>query len=96
MKPNSSRSETGELAEELAGLRRLDHQSLKQRWRALYRSEAPARIGRALLLQAVAYRLQERGLGGLKVCVANLNSCGSLRLKQATAVLAPAIRVDVC
>jgi len=32
----------------------------------LYRTEAPTRIGRALLLQAVAYRLQERVLGGIK------------------------------
>jgi hypothetical protein len=36
----------------------------------LYRTEAPVRIGHALLLQAVAYRLQERVLGGLKPSVA--------------------------
>src|SRR5262249_47148045 len=29
-------------------------------------TDAPVHIGRALLLQAVAYRLQERVLGGLK------------------------------
>src|SRR6266704_6738071 len=45
---------------------RLDPTALKQRWRVLYRTEAPVRIGHALLLQAVAYRLQERVLGGLK------------------------------
>jgi hypothetical protein len=39
---------------------------LKQRWRVLNRTEAPAHIGRALLLYAVAYWLQERVLGGLK------------------------------
>ena len=32
----------------------------------LYRTEAPVRIGQILLLQAVAYRLQEKALGGLK------------------------------
>jgi hypothetical protein len=32
----------------------------------LYRNEAPVRIGQALLLHAVAYRLQETALGGLK------------------------------
>jgi hypothetical protein len=48
------------------GVQRLSDQmdyeipDLRQRWRVLYRTEAPVRIGQALLLQAVAYRLQER------------------------------------
>ena len=66
MKRNPSRSGTRSLADELAELRGLDLTALKQRWRVLYRTEAPVHIGRALLLQAVAYRLQERVLGGLK------------------------------
>jgi hypothetical protein len=66
MKRNRSRSGARSLADELAELRRLNPSALKQRWRVLYRTEAPVHIGRALLLQAVAYRLQERVLGGLK------------------------------
>ena len=66
MKRNSSRLGTRSLADELAELRGLDLTALKQRWRVFYRTEAPVHIGRALLLQAVAYRLQERVLGGLK------------------------------
>jgi len=66
MKRNPSRSATRSLTDELAELRRLDLAALKQRWRVLYRSEAPVHIGQALLLQAVAYRLQEGVLGGLK------------------------------
>jgi Protein of unknown function (DUF2924) len=66
MKRNPSRSGTRSLADELAELRGLDLTALKQRWRVLYRTEAPAHIGQALLLQAVAYRLQERVLGGPK------------------------------
>ena len=66
MKRNPSRSGTRSLTEELTELRGLDSTALKQRWRVLYRTEAPVRIGQALLLQAVAYRLQERALGGLK------------------------------
>ena len=66
MKRNPSQSGTKNLADELAELRGLDPAALKQRWRVLYRTEAPVRIGQALLLQAVAYRLQERVLGGLK------------------------------
>jgi hypothetical protein len=79
MKRNPSRSGTRSLTDELAELRRLDPTALKQRWRVLYRTEAPAHIGRALLLQAVAYRLQERVLGGLKSSTRRLcqQSCES-------------------
>ena len=66
MKRNPSESGTKNLADELAELRGLDPTALRQRWRVLYRTEAPVRIGHALLLQAVAYRLQEKALGGLK------------------------------
>ena len=66
MKRNPSPSGTNTLADELAELRGLDSSALKQRWRMLYRAAAPVRIGQALLLQAVAYRLQESVLGGLK------------------------------
>jgi hypothetical protein len=66
MKGNPSESGTRNLADELAELRGLDPCALKQRWQVLYRTEAPVRMGHALLLQAVAYRLQEKALGGLK------------------------------
>jgi Protein of unknown function (DUF2924) len=66
MKRNPSRSGARSLTDELAELRGLDATTLRQRWRVLYRTEAPVHIGRAFLLQAVAYRLQERVLGGLK------------------------------
>jgi hypothetical protein len=66
MKRNPSRSGTRSLTDELAELHGLDPTALKQRWRVLYRTEAPVHIGQSLLLQAVAYRLQERVLGGLK------------------------------
>ena len=66
MKRNPSHSLSRRLTEELAELRELDLAALKQRWRVLYCTDAPVHIGRALLLQAVAYRLQERALGGLK------------------------------
>jgi len=59
-------SETGRLADELAVLDRLDLSVLKQRWLTLYGTEAPIRLGRALLLHAVAYGLQEKALGGIK------------------------------
>ena len=66
MRPQRSQDAPRGLAEELAALQNLTVAKLKQRWRALYRTEPPARISRPLLLQAVAYRLQEQAWGGLK------------------------------
>jgi hypothetical protein len=45
MKRNPSRSLSRSLTDELGELRELDLVALKQRWRVLYRREAPARIG---------------------------------------------------
>jgi hypothetical protein len=39
--------------------------NLRQLWQELYRSEPPVRMSRELLMQAIAYRLQERSFGGL-------------------------------
>ena len=54
------------LAGDLANLSGLDFDALKNRWRALYGSEPPAGIWRSLLVRAIAYKLQEQALGGLK------------------------------
>jgi hypothetical protein len=45
---------------------------LRQRWKALYGTEPPARASRDLLTRAVAYRLQERLLGGLSASTRRL------------------------
>jgi len=60
------------LASEIAALQSLDVERLRARWRALYQTEAPSRFSRDLLLRAVAYRLQERTLGGLKPTIRRL------------------------
>ena len=54
------------LAPEIEELQEATSANLKQRWRALYRTEAPRRISRDLLIRALAYRIQEKTLGGLK------------------------------
>src|SRR5208283_1762606 len=54
------------LACEIAALRDATSANLKERWRALYGTEAPRRISRDLLIRALAYRIQEKALGGLK------------------------------
>jgi DUF2924 family protein len=66
MKPNRSDAGPEGLSGELAGLPALGPERLRERWRTLYRSEPPPRISEDLLRRAVAYRLQERVLGGLK------------------------------
>lgn len=55
-----------EISREIAGLLQLGRLDLKQRWRALYGTEPPRKISRALLLRAVAYRIQEQAFGGMK------------------------------
>ena len=54
------------LARDISALQALDVAQLRARWRALYTTEAPERSSHDLLRRAVAYRLQERALGGLK------------------------------
>ena len=66
MSRSLSEREREKLADKIAGLQSLDVAQLKAHWRTLYTTEAPARFSRDLLIRAVAYRLQERALGGLK------------------------------
>jgi hypothetical protein len=54
------------LANELAGLERLSGEKLNQHFKIMYRADPPPRMRRALLIQALAYRLQEKALGGLR------------------------------
>jgi len=54
------------LVREIEELKEATSANLKQRWRALYGSEPPRRISRDLLIRALAYRIQEQALGGLK------------------------------
>ena len=54
------------LARELASLPQLDTSALKEHWRKLYGTEPPYRFSHRLLAYSVAYRMQEKALGGLK------------------------------
>ncbi len=54
------------LVREIEELQEATSANLKDRWRGLYGSEAPRRISRDLLIRALAYRIQEQALGGLK------------------------------
>ena len=63
---------------EIEGLRSLSREQLNQRWCELFVSERPPRICGELLIKALAYRLQEKALGGLKPTTRRLlENCGS-------------------
>src|SRR5258708_18729851 len=61
-----SDKERAKLSAEIAGLESLDLNQLRARWKLLYEIEAPPHLCRDLLRRAVAYRMQENVLGGLK------------------------------
>jgi Protein of unknown function (DUF2924) len=67
-----SNAEREKLANEIATLGAVDEVQLRARWRRVYRTEAPTRFSRGLLMRAIAYRLQERAIGGLKVATRRL------------------------
>jgi hypothetical protein len=52
--------------EALSRLPELDLGELRQQWRALYKADASPLLSRELLVRAVAYRMQEVTLGGLR------------------------------
>ena len=66
MKNSIPKGDPKALAAALDALSLLDPQELDARWKALYGSDPPDRLRRSLMIQALAYRLQEQGLSGLK------------------------------
>lgn len=54
------------LAGELASLSTVATPALKARWTSLYGKAPPSHVSRSLLIRAIAYRIQERALGGLR------------------------------
>lgn len=60
---------SGELTERLAALGQLTPTDLRAEWRRLYRAHPPKRINRDLLELAVAWKLQEKALGGLGTAI---------------------------
>ncbi len=55
-----------ELAREVTQLLALDAAALQQRWVAIFGANSSPCLGRRLMIRALAYRLQEGALGGLK------------------------------
>ena len=53
--------------EALSRLPTLNISELRQQWRGLYKAPAPPSLSRELLVRAVAHRIQELALGGLRL-----------------------------
>jgi len=54
------------LASELEQLRELNSEELRERWQTLFGADPPPKLRSSLLVQGIAYQLQERAFGGLK------------------------------
>src|SRR3984893_7273824 len=54
------------LASKLEHLRELNSEELRERWQTLFGAEPPPKLRSSLIVQGIAYRLQEKALGGLK------------------------------
>jgi DUF2924 family protein len=52
--------------EALSRLPKLDLDELREEWRVLYKTDVSPHLSRELLIRAVAYRMQEVALGGLR------------------------------
>ena len=61
-----SDSDRAKLSAEIARLESMDLEQLRTHWKRLYEIEAPPHLSRDWLRRAVAYRIQENVLGGLK------------------------------
>lgn len=66
--PNNNKS----LTLDLERLSSLKPNELGERWRSLFGSDPPARFRRPLLIQALAYQLQEKASGGLEAATRRL------------------------
>jgi DUF2924 family protein len=84
-----SDNEGEQLSAEIAGLESLALNQLRSRWKLLYEIEAPPHLSRDLLRRAVAYRMQENVLGGLKPATRRLlrRVAEDARLRKPTKVV---------
>ena len=64
--------ESANLDHEIAGLRGLDLEGLRARWRTVFRRHAPSHLPRHLLFRILAYRLQADRLGDLDTATRRL------------------------
>jgi hypothetical protein len=81
---------TGEgLGTALAGLGRASRDRLAEHWAEYFGAPPPPRTSRSLMIRAVAYKTQERALGGLSVATRRLLSGQEPALGRRRRTLSP-------
>jgi Protein of unknown function (DUF2924) len=82
------------LVSDLAALHDLSHNELKERWSDLFGSACPLGMSRNILVRAIAYRIQERALGGLDSSIRRRldRASADLAAGRPPALLAPKIK----
>jgi hypothetical protein len=65
-KGTRSERDPQKLASQLDRLRELTPEELREQWQTLFGAVPPPKLRSSLLVQAIAYRLQEKALGSLK------------------------------
>jgi hypothetical protein len=60
------------LESELEQLRNLTSEELRERWQTLFGAEPPPKLRSSMIVQGIAYRLQEKALGGFKPATVRL------------------------
>ena len=81
------------LSDEIAGLRNLSRQQLKERWRGLFKAVPPAAFTPDLLARGIAWRLQERALGGHSARVRAVLKCEDAKTTHHRPALRPGNRL---
>src|SRR5450755_2904411 len=66
MKKGSKDRDSEKLVLQLGQLRRLSAEELIKQWQSLFGVAPPKKLRSSLIVQGIAYRLQERALGGMK------------------------------
>ena len=69
---SKSTSDPQKLVSQLDRLRELNPEEFREHWGTLFGAAPPPRLRSTLLVQAIAYRLQENALGGLKPATVRL------------------------
>lgn len=90
---------SGEIEQEVESLRRMSRQQLKDRWREMFKAAPPVAFTPDLLARGIAWRLQEKALGGLTAEARRLlgagegGTCAPAKRRASRPILRPGNRL---
>jgi hypothetical protein len=77
---------------EIAALPKLSRAALRERWRELFKAASPVSFTPDLLARGIAWRLQEKALGGLSPSARQLLGSGSVSDRNGKTSSRPSLR----